>query len=94
MNGSGEITRSESAKEAGVDLHDDLYDALLAFAKMTLLFHSAGPWGYEKAIEWMRLQEPILELLQTRPETDLVRGGRKDDVTTKRLCDLGRAILG
>ena len=84
------MTPSESAK--GVDTHEDLFGAMLAFLKLTLLFHSGSPWTQEKLKEWMTIQEPILKL-QTRKAEELRRGW-KNDVTTKRLCDLGRAILG
>jgi hypothetical protein len=76
----------------GVDLHEELFDAMHAFVKLTLLFHSASPWTFEKTQEWMKLQEPILKL-QTR-QAEALRSGEKLDATTKRLCDLGRAILG
>ncbi len=73
-----------------MDLHEELFDAMQAFVKLTLLFHSAVPWTYEKQAEWMRLQEPILK----RRQAEALRRGNKDDATTKRLCDLGRTLLG
>jgi hypothetical protein len=72
------------------DLEEEKYDAMAAFVKLTLLFHSASPWVFEKMQEWMKLQEPILRLASAEG----LRRGDKNDATTKRLCDLGRAILG
>jgi len=76
----------------GVDTHDELWDAMLAFVKLTLLFHSPGPWDDKKQQQWAQLQEPVLSLSTMRGNPH-----RRDgihDVTTKRLCDLGRAIIG
>ncbi len=74
-----------------VDLHEELFDAMHAFVKLTLLFHSAVPWTHEKTAEWMRLQKAILAL--RNPFAEQLRTGHEDDVTSRRLCDLGRAIL-
>lgn len=89
--------------DPGADDHDDLYEAMLAFLKLTLLFHSASPWDDLKRAQWAELQQPILRL-ETAPliiaedRFGLHGFGPQQylhlDATTRSLCDLGRAILG
>lgn len=76
----------------GVDDHAELFDAMLAFVKLTLLFHSGRPWDFDSRKEWAKHSEVILALHNDKAEA--LKLGDKFDVTTKRLCDLGRAILG
>ena len=86
----GEITRSVSAKEAGVDTHDLLWTAMHAFVKMTLLFHSVSPWDLQKREEWIALEMQILRLPSAHHP---IRKYATGQVTTKALCDYGRIIL-
>ncbi len=71
-----------------VDTHDEIFDALAAFRKLTLLFHSASPWDDNKAQEWNRLQLPIINLA-TAPKHEGFF-----PASTRGLCDLARAIAG
>ena len=90
-NPLGEVTRTDSAKEAGVDTHEMLFDAMHAFVKLTLLFHSGSPWDDRKRDEWINLQMILLRLPSAhRP----YRRYATSEVTTKVMCDLGRIILG
>ncbi len=80
-----------SPEEAGVDTHDKLFDAMHAFVKLTLLFHSSSPWDERKKDEWINLQMIVLKLPSAhRP----YRRYAASEATTKVLCDLGRIILG
>lgn len=82
---------SEQEGEISVDTHDKLFDAMHAFVKLTLLFHSGTPWDERKRGEWISLEMIVLKLPSAhRPYRRYATG----EVTTKALCDLGRIILG
>ena len=71
----------------GVDLHEEIFDALHAFLKLTLLFHSAN-WDDRAKAAWVKLQKPILSLATASHLSGPV------EATTRGLCDLGRAVIG
>ncbi len=90
-NPLGEITRAESPKEACVDTHEKIFDAMHAFVKLTLLFHSSSPWDERKRDEWINLEMIILKLPSAHRQYRRYATG---EVTTKALCDMGRIVLG
>ncbi len=77
--------------EGKVDTRDLLFDAMHAFVKLTLLFHSGTSWDDRKRDEWINLQMIVLKLPSAhRPYLRYPT----NEVTTKELCDYGRIILG
>lgn len=74
-----------STKESWVDAQEDLWDAMVAFVKLHLLYFSThGRWSAE---QWRLLQEPILNL------TTAQRLKHKPvDATPEGLKDLALAI--
>lgn len=85
-----ESEKEEPATAPGND-RQKLFDAMHAFTKLVLLYHSGSPWDQRKQDEWIQLQMVILKLSYAHHPYRRYPTG---DVTSKELCDLARIILG